>query len=293
MSQISLPDYLQTHGQSQDTGCLLVEGSRGLAIIYLLNGDIVFSQFNDHQGLAGIFLALTWKNASVKWQPRVPAPKKLFRLSVEEVLFQFAQLRDGGHASEEDILASYVSDPSETAKSVKQVDLSQYDISFEVLNGAFKGFIFHLLQPEILIGRQEDCDVLLPDGSISSHHCKIFKEEFSLRILDLDSTNGTFINGKSIAEAILNLDDKLQIGSLSLAVRLKMQRKLAMTPIVQEVAPPKDQRPIFNTTKLDPIVMSRRTSKVTGPITWQNAGGKDPKKTTSSGNIFSKMFGKK
>lgn len=292
MSNTTLPEYLQLHSQARDTGCLLVNSGTTQSVIYLLDGFIVYAETNEHKGLVGVFLPLAWDQSSVTWQPRVPAPQILFQANVEETLFQFAQLQDGGFTSEEYLIQNFSAEPVNPINNIRLMDMSLYEVGFEVLNGSFKGFVFVLDGPEIIVGRIEECDVLLPDGSISSRHCKIIKEERCLRVIDLGSTNGTFINDTLISDSILQAGDKFIVGTLGIAVRLKLKRKLTQPIVVNNIVPAKDQRPSINTARIDTGALSRKTSKVTGPISWKNLEGIDPKKT-AGGSLFSKMFGKK
>ncbi|KAL0233089.1 hypothetical protein GEMRC1_011836 [Eukaryota sp. GEM-RC1] len=57
---------------------------------------------------------------------------------------------------------------------------------------------FVLEKDSTIIGRAEDCDILLHSRSISQHHCKITTSP-KLTITDLDSRNGTFVNDQRIA----------------------------------------------------------------------------------------------
>jgi pSer/pThr/pTyr-binding forkhead associated (FHA) protein len=293
MSSSSLPDHLQAHSQSQETGCLLIEGSSGVAVVYLLDGEVVYAEANEAQGLAGIFLPMSWEDAQVTWQPRVRPPKVLFKHSVEELLFQYAQLEDSGQADQEFLSDHFTADASRPASTIKLMDLSQYEVSFEVLNSTFQGFQFIVDRPELLIGRLEDCHVILPDGSVSGHHCKILQQDHCMRVIDLGSTNGTVVNGELISDSVLQVDDEFQIGSIALAMRLKMRRKLEQAPVIEQPILVAEQRPALGTQKIDPKILNKKTSKVTGPITWKNLTADAPKKTTSSNSLFSKMFGKK
>lgn len=66
------------------------------------------------------------------------------------------------------------------------------------------------------IGRGRGCTISIDDDALSSEHCRIFKTAGCFFIEDLDSTNGTFLNGEAIDdEAVELLDgDKISIGSL-------------------------------------------------------------------------------
>jgi len=62
-----------------------------------------------------------------------------------------------------------------------------------------------------LIGRDQDCDVRLPHPSVSRHHALLRRESDGVRLEDLASLNGVFVNGRRIAEAIL-LHEQERVG---------------------------------------------------------------------------------
>ncbi|MDZ4744080.1 MAG: FHA domain-containing protein [Verrucomicrobiota bacterium] len=67
----------------------------------------------------------------------------------------------------------------------------------------------------LVFGRAEDCDVCIEDTSMSQRHCAIRTWDDLLLIKDLNSTNGTKVNGLKIDRiAILKPGDKVQIGNV-------------------------------------------------------------------------------
>ncbi|HZI33066.1 MAG TPA: FHA domain-containing protein, partial [Candidatus Binatia bacterium] len=54
------------------------------------------------------------------------------------------------------------------------------------------------------LGRSDDADFKIADGSVSSSHCTFLVANGDVTIQDLGSTNGTFINGRSIQTAKLS-----------------------------------------------------------------------------------------
>jgi pSer/pThr/pTyr-binding forkhead associated (FHA) protein len=67
------------------------------------------------------------------------------------------------------------------------------------------------------VGRVEDNAFQLPDGSVSSHHCEVILRGNDVVIRDLNSTNGTFINGEQITgEAVLQPSQMLRLGNIEL-----------------------------------------------------------------------------
>lgn len=85
-------------------------------------------------------------------------------------------------------------------------------------DGQRRSFSVH--KPQTVLGRREDCDVRIPLGEISRKHCRLIKDENELRIEDLGSSNGTFVNGKRVQSATLSAGDTVVIGSVKFVVQL-------------------------------------------------------------------------
>ncbi len=85
-----------------------------------------------------------------------------------------------------------------------------------VLSGPHSGETIPIQSGKLLIGREEDCH-LRPDSEfVSRHHCVLLLDDYTLRIRDLASKNGTYVNGRRIgtAETILLHDDMISIGEM-------------------------------------------------------------------------------
>lgn len=67
-----------------------------------------------------------------------------------------------------------------------------------------------------VIGRAEDTDLTLVSNDISRHHAAVVFQENNYVIEDLNSTNGTFVNGKAIEHHALNSGDEISIGDYSI-----------------------------------------------------------------------------
>ena len=68
-------------------------------------------------------------------------------------------------------------------------------------------------QPEFLIGRGADCDLRLRISSVSRHHCMIRLDSEEASVVDLGSSNGTFLNENRVrSQTALHTGDVLQVG---------------------------------------------------------------------------------
>ena len=91
----------------------------------------------------------------------------------------------------------------------------------EVIEGPDTGKSFRLdgSQPApVLVGQGPACEVRLSDREVSRRHASLELSGRRLRIRDLDSTNGTFVDGLAIVEALLMGDEVMRIGRTALQV---------------------------------------------------------------------------
>jgi pSer/pThr/pTyr-binding forkhead associated (FHA) protein len=84
----------------------------------------------------------------------------------------------------------------------------------EIQNGGFEGMAFELSSAETLIGRNPTTDITLLDDGISREHAVILLDEDSGEYVveDLQSTNGTKVNGKRVRSAALQSGDLIELG---------------------------------------------------------------------------------
>lgn len=74
------------------------------------------------------------------------------------------------------------------------------------------------------IGRAPDNDLIIKDDKISSRHCRFrLTDNGDLLIEDLDSTNGTFVNGKAIRQKLVTAEDELLLASFRFDISLALK----------------------------------------------------------------------
>lgn len=76
--------------------------------------------------------------------------------------------------------------------------------------------------PEIIIGRDPDCDFAIPDETISLRHCKLAYHHKQWWATDLNSTNGTFINENPVdSPTVITESDELRVGKVMIIIQIK------------------------------------------------------------------------
>ena len=73
-------------------------------------------------------------------------------------------------------------------------------------------------QPEISVGRSKANDIVLRKGNVSKIHCRILQKNGHFVVLDLKSTNGTFVNDARVGRASLMNGDRLRLGRIEFEV---------------------------------------------------------------------------
>ena len=69
------------------------------------------------------------------------------------------------------------------------------------------------------IGRATRADFIVDANLVSRVHCRITAGAAELEVVDLDSTNGTYVNGQRVKRARLGEGDRLGVGDVELTVR--------------------------------------------------------------------------
>lgn len=119
----------------------------------------------------------------------------------------------------------------------------KYAVWLEVAAGPDKGRRFEVPEGECVIGRASSCEIVLADPLLSRRHCALARgttagasaapdplwpntvRPSSLQVRDLESANGTFVNGAEIKSAELHDGDTIEIGETRLVVRREAARQ--------------------------------------------------------------------
>ena len=119
-------------------------------------------------------------------------------------------------------------------------------LTLRVVQGADRGRVFSDLKPPITIGREEGNTIQLNDERISRFHCKIQEDNNHLVLTDLESTNGTRVNGQDCQLRILRFGDIIFVGRSMLLfgthdqIANRIQDALTHVEEQRELPPTKD-----------------------------------------------------
>ncbi len=77
-------------------------------------------------------------------------------------------------------------------------------------------------QPELTLGRESSCELVIPDETVSSHHARLRYHHGQWWLEDLQSTNGTFLNNERMyTPMVIVTGDEITMGKISLQIEIK------------------------------------------------------------------------
>lgn len=103
-------------------------------------------------------------------------------------------------------------------------------ITFYIKIAEGRESIRHFSQPEIVLGRDNNCDLSVRDETLSAHHARITYHHGQWWLEDLNSTNGIFLNrGKLTTPAVIITGDEFKCGNTIFSIRIDADDKLSPT----------------------------------------------------------------
>src|SRR6267142_3598391 len=85
-----------------------------------------------------------------------------------------------------------------------------------LLSAGMSGRTHELKVDKTTIGRVDDNTFQIPEPSVSSHHCEIFLRGSDVVVHDLNSTNGTYVNGEKVTESVIKPGQVLRLGQIEM-----------------------------------------------------------------------------
>jgi len=124
-----------------------------------------------------------------------------------------------------------------------------------LLSEGFAGRTYELNVEKTTVGRVEDNAFQIAEPSVSSHHAEIILKGNDVVIKDLNSTNGTFVNGEKVSEVVLKPGQILRLGMVEM--RLETADPVSAAAATKKVQMLDQTRVIPQGVKLDELEGSR------------------------------------
>jgi CheY-like chemotaxis protein len=134
------------------------------------------------------------------------------------------------------------------------------------------GLSFELSATPAIVGRAQGTTLQIIEPSVSGRHCEVRLRGDEIVVRDLKSTNGTFINGQRILEAVLKPGQILGVGQVDFRLEASTTAPAAFQPLVNPTSGKKSESIIPKFRKVPKIVIPDEQRLMTQPIGPQNSG---------------------
>lgn len=93
-----------------------------------------------------------------------------------------------------------------------------------------QGNVYPLKQTDVFIGRDPNCDIHLTESAVSRRHCVIKNVGQDYQVVDLESSNGTFVDGEKVQECVLSHGQRIRVGDTTILFLKDEYEKTQATP---------------------------------------------------------------
>lgn len=117
------------------------------------------------------------------------------------------------------------------------MSVKQINTVLRALNGELQGLICPIVEG-LTLGRSTDCGLFVPDRRVSREHARFVSDAEQLWLEDLDSHNGTYLNGQRISKAEVFNGDLIRVGTAQFTLEARELHDSSAVRVVSDAAPP-------------------------------------------------------
>jgi hypothetical protein len=192
--------------QTRDKGCMLVFNAQEAIHLFVQDGTVVHASAGKMEGAAALDRAFELKGSSYGWIPGAEPAKKDMEVDMREYLHKHA-------IGPDQRLGKTIRMAAPNQPKERKVEAHYYFIPEESPN-----FKLRVKKVTNVVGRDGTCDVYVESKQVSRRHCLLQVTERGLLVKDLESTNGTFVNGIPMTDGYINVGDRLGLGTYTLTL---------------------------------------------------------------------------
>jgi pSer/pThr/pTyr-binding forkhead associated (FHA) protein len=222
-SQMGLPEVLQMCCLSRRSGQITFRSGESYGFIYIQHGRVLHALCGTTEGEEAIYSMLVWPGGGFSLDEDILPHKKTITLTWEQLLFEGARRADIGTLRPVASKAITTAEPLtiRTQESQPKLTLTRPDLP---------SIVYELDQEYTHLGRAANNEIPLPYPSISNRHCIFIQSGSDIVLRDLNSSNGTYVNGVIISEAILRPGDLIQTGTVQIKFEPGVRRPKLLAP---------------------------------------------------------------
>jgi pSer/pThr/pTyr-binding forkhead associated (FHA) protein len=222
-SQMGLPEVLQMCCLSRRSGQITFRSGESYGFVYIQQGRVLHALCGTTEGEEAIYAMLLWPGGGFTLDEDILPHKKTVTLTWEQLLFEGARRADHG-------MLRPVGGKTITTAEPLTVRIQDSQPKLTITRPDQEATVYELTQEYTHVGRSANNEIPLPYPSISNRHCIIVHSGPDIVLRDLNSSNGTYVNGEIISEVILRPGDMIQMGSVIMKFEPGVKRPKLTAP---------------------------------------------------------------
>jgi len=176
------------------------------------------------EGEEAIYAMLLWPGGGFSLDEDILPHKKTVTLTWEQLLFEGARRADAG------MTGSKPSSATITTVEPLTIRIQDNQPKLTITRPDLPPVVYVLEQEYTHVGRAPGNEISLPYPSISNRHCIFVHSGPDIVLRDLNSSNGTYVNGEIISEVILRPGDLIQMGTVQIKFEPGIKRPKLLAP---------------------------------------------------------------
>lgn len=224
--------------------------------LYLEKGEVVHAQCGNMMGTIAAAEILSWPPGEFTFRDAVPPPHRTLKTTWDQLL-------EASHAHQRTAFADEAPPPPPGFESVGTpelpapaagavIDPTTQTGRLLIYGENVEGRTVDINLPSIHLGRAPTNEIILQDLSISSRHCVFILANGHVTVRDLNSSNGTFVNGQPVTEAQLEVNDVVRVGTALIKFEIALRR-----PRLRSESGPITPRPLPQASPFAPVEVTR------------------------------------
>jgi hypothetical protein len=207
-------------GQNRLKGCLAIFNPDEHLQVYVEDGFVIAALGKTDSGEFALARALRLENASYEWLADQSPPAPNLRLNIAEYALKHAIASDVRTGAPPKVKRHTI---ALTKNILDKVNLKQRP-AYILVADEVPTLKIKLEKMTNLVGRDDHCDVIIDNSQVSRKHCLLEVWEDNVKVKDLDSSNGTFVNGVPVKDGFLRSGDQLRLGQYRLLLHKELKK---------------------------------------------------------------------
>jgi len=206
------------------SGQITFRSAESYGFIYIQHGRVLHALCGATEGEEAIYSMLTWPGGGFSLDEGILPHKKTVNLTWEQLLFEGARRADVGMTGSKP--------PTGTITTIEPATIRTQDSlpRLTVTRPDLPPIVYELEKEYTHVGRASGNEISLPYPSVSNRHCIFIMSGPDIVLRDLNSSNGTYVNGEPISEVVLRPGDLIQMGTVDVKFEPGVKRPKLLPP---------------------------------------------------------------